>query len=232
MPRPAKSKAAPTVGPTGGVALEEAGSQKQEQRAPRAPSLLMVHPKRWQVLEGLVVPLCGDLRLAHSVNSVRQMGGKWSTKKARAQQEEAGWQIIEPRHGPLDDGKGGRTYTRCVHPPTDRDHGWYCYAWEIVPGGRVDLARTDTKGFATWLRGLVDTGVIPAPDPVVLEALQNKYLRDGGQYRAMAEKQPQYRADAERCERAAEVVGREVARLLAAAPDVGVASAPLESEEE
>jgi len=150
------------------VALDEDGPASIGRQPQRDRELLTYHPDRWCVIAGKVVPLCGNLKLIQGMNAVLTgKNGSVSLKHARAAMADNGWREIPLELGPLNDGRGGRTYIREVVPGR-----YYCHAWEVpvVPGdARVIIP--DPAAYAAWLRKLVDDGHIPGPAPHVVARL-------------------------------------------------------------
>lgn len=131
-------------------------------REPRPGFVFLFHPERWFVSHGLVVPQLKRLVLQNALNGVRQgENGRFSISTALADQAKRGWQALDP----LVDGKASYVYRAA--------EGVYLSRWETAHAGSSTVTG-DGKGYAEWLRGLVDTGKIPRPAPYVLEQLRDR----------------------------------------------------------
>lgn len=132
---------------------------------PRAPALLTVHPERWTVMQGMVVPQCGSLKLQAGINRVTTTdggngNGKLLLRDATSHLEEKGWQVL-----PAD--VDGASYITQVSPKT------FLTRWQKAFAGS-DHIEVDEVGYATWLRKLITEGKINAPKSYVLEAMASK----------------------------------------------------------
>ena len=170
----------------------------------RPPALLMAHPKRWTVLAGRVVPLCGSLHLRPGVCGIRQReDGSYSARDTIAHYQEEGWVIIpEDVDGP------GTSYLREVAPNV------WLTTWEQENPGSEHVT-CDTEGYAGWLEGLIDAGKIPAPALYVLEVYAQKLRHQVGELRDGVRAQPSRQPELDRAEADLAVV---LAKLPAAAP--------------
>lgn len=159
------------------------------QLEPRHPRLLTTHPKRWGVIAGRVVPLCGSLHLRPGVHMIRQRtDGRYMAREAQADLTEKGWTIIpEDVDGP------GTSYVREVIP------GTWLLSWEHEHPGS-DHVSSDTDGYAEWLDGLVKAGKIPGPQPYVLDALAAKMRHQLGELRDLVRAHPSRQPELDRCE--------------------------------
>ncbi|MEQ1571067.1 MAG: hypothetical protein ABMA64_35890 [Myxococcota bacterium] len=160
MPVPVRAKTSALleeVAPiTGGVSGPPAPLVK-----PEPGYYLVCWPDRWQVLEGLVVPCPSKLSLSPGANGMdADRNNRPLPEMAIAQVRTRGGVVI-----PHDIDGPGRSYLRKV-----RATGGWVSRWETLFAGSTER-RVDSKGFARWMRDLVERGVVPAPAPYVLEAL-------------------------------------------------------------
>lgn len=156
---------------------------------PRAPALLMVHPKRWTVLAGRLVPLCGSLHLQAGVCGVRQReDGSFSARDTIAWYTEDGWTVI-----PEDVSGPGTSY---LHEPVP---GVWLSIWEH-PNPGSEFVTCDTEGYAAWLEGLIDSGKIPPAAPYVLETYRAKLEHQVGELRDSVRAYPSRQPDLDRAE--------------------------------
>lgn len=123
--------------------------------------ILVAWPERWDVMEGLVVPICSHLRCSPGANAVDQdRAGRPLLQLALAQVKEKGGTPI-----PWDvDGKG-TSYLKKV-----KSTGSWISKWQTQYEGSANV-RIDSKGYAEWLRSLIDRRHIPDPQPYALEPL-------------------------------------------------------------
>lgn len=124
------------------------------------PFFIAVHPDRWKVQCGKVIPNIRRLRLTPGANAVdrdpqtrRPLAGL-----ALAQAQEHGWKVLM-----WDE----YDYLRKIK---DLPNGW-TDKWTTVYPGSGETSY-DEEGFATWIRGLVDAGKIPGPPAYVLERMR------------------------------------------------------------
>lgn len=171
---PSQPESAPAASPVPGVSMRDLGvadgvaSPELPRLDPRPPALILVHPERWTVLHGQVVPLVGRLPLVAGVGLVRSIRGRdgrpggISIQDALARKRELGWREI-----PLDvDGPG----TSYLHQPAP---GVYLTTWETAHAGSSQIT-VDGPRFARWLRALISRRQIAAPAPYVLEGLRRR----------------------------------------------------------
>lgn len=162
---------APTAAPAGPAPYVPQFAEAERSKAPRlgkrAPFLFKYHPERWTVVGGKAIPQLGALKLIPGVESVRATReGKLVKGQAQAIQEEQGWLII-----PVDVDGPGTSYLHEAAP------GVFLSRWEraFPSSSHVEV---DEKGYAAWVEGLFDRGVLPPPEPYVLERLRTKVQRD------------------------------------------------------
>lgn len=174
------------------------------QLEPRHPRLLTTHPKRWAVISGRVVPLCGSLHLRPGVDTVRlRQDGRYLAREAQAVRVEQGWTVI-----PQDVDGPGTSYLREVIPNT------WLLTWEHEHPGS-DHVSSDVDGYAEWLDGLVKAGKIPGPHLHVLDAMAAKMRHQLGELRDLVRSHPSRQPELDRCE--ADLAALE-ARIGAARP--------------
>lgn len=129
---------------------------------------------RWQVVadpdnEGAFVflPLLGRLKHEPGLGGVDKNG---DTSLAVASRSKHGWVSIDHRHCLSSDTPDGQPgYVRTWPARGGRVHET---AWQSprVVGSRVKWAK-DTNGYFRWLARLLRDGIIPPPDPAVVENL-------------------------------------------------------------
>lgn len=170
MARRIEEKKPPTPASSlrGGVASREAVPDVGNIAGPVAPRLrpepaymLVVWPERWGVIESMVVPICSKLSASRGANGVG-----WNERTKKPQLELAKAQVVEKGGTPIpwDVDGPGRSYLQQIE-------GWgWLSRWETVYAGS-DQRSVDSKGYAEWLRSLIDRGVIRRPQLYVLEAL-------------------------------------------------------------
>lgn len=147
-------------------------SSSQSPRLKAVPYfLLMHHPMGWEACEvegrGLCwVPRLKKLPITPGSNGVRQgrAGGSPDASLAIANQTSRGWRFI----------------------PEDYDGGFvdryeatggvvYLLKFESIKTiGNRSVVRCDDAAYNAWRLGLVENGVIPAPEPEVLEDLMDR----------------------------------------------------------
>lgn len=123
---------------------------------PSPPFFYKWHPERWTCMDGEWLPQLGILRVEPGVGGV--------------------------------DARGDHTIAATIA----QKHGWTLIPWEVIPdgycrafpgrSGPVHLSKwetprqitadrvqidSDTEGYRDFLRMLVSTGIIPAPDPAI-----------------------------------------------------------------
>ena len=164
-PAPVAPTASTAIGETWNPAYGEQQSAALPRLPARPPALKMFHPERWTVISGHVVPLLGDLKLQPGINRIRMTReGRFLKLEAQAAAEEQGWTII-----PHD--VDGESYIRQVAPAV------FVTRWERVFPNSAHV-ECDESGYALWLRGLIDRGVIPRPAGYVLEMLRSKRQKE------------------------------------------------------
>lgn len=156
---------------------------------PRAPRLLRVHPKRWTVLAGKVVPACAHVHLRVGVHMMKQRrDGLFLAREALADWSERGWTVIpEDVDGP------GTSYLREVLP------GTWLLRWEQEHAGSEHVS-SDLEAYAEWLRGLIRTGKIEGPKPYILEAMAAKMRQAVGELRDAVRASPSRQPELDRAE--------------------------------
>lgn len=160
---------------------------------------LVAHPDRWGVIAGQVVPMCTKLALTPGVNAMdADARGNPSPRMAIAGVETRGGKVI-----PWDIDGPGTSYLRKV-PGT----GSWISRWETQFSGSSVVA-SDAKGYAAWLRGLIERGILFDPPGYALEALIEQMGRNIERYE----------------ERGADKNGAKIARIRA---DLAVVRAELE----
>ena len=137
--------------------------------ADRPAALIMVHPERWCVLHGTVVPLPGRLSVEGGVGNVKVTNpkrGTLSISLAVAIKQKRGWQVLMPDV----DGPG----TSYLHSPCP---GVYLTRWETAHAGSSYVS-ADGPGFVRWLRSLITRGIVKPPKPYVLEKMKARIAQE------------------------------------------------------
>lgn len=136
------------------------------------PNFLLVHyPTRWMCVPstGEWLPQLAALRLEPGINGVDK---NLDDSLARARIARKGGVIIPESTAP----QGYASYVQAI----DCEGGVYhCTIWQTPRqiGDRVLPEIVDTEGYYTWLRSLVANGVVPPPEPIVLETLVDQQKR-------------------------------------------------------
>jgi len=128
--------------------------------APTPNFYLMAHPSRWGVIAGEFLPILGTMLIEPGVNCVDKRGG---VELAKAHARRNGWIVL-----PHDIVSGG--YVRRY--PVAKGF-FHCTIWEQpIQTGILAVIRRDEKGYNEFLRYLITSGIVPLPEPEVLEALE------------------------------------------------------------
>jgi len=141
----------------------------------RRQFLLAWNRNVWMVMAGMIVSALHTVRLEGGVDGCRvTRKGAIDIGSLKSNLERNGWNIIPTSAGP------GGSYIREVETdPTGqarKPRRTYISAWETAFAGSRKT-RTDTKGYAKWLRGLVKSGMIPDCPAIVAER-EAKRARD------------------------------------------------------
>lgn len=167
----------------------------------RPAALLMVHPERWGVMCGQVVPLAAKLPIMGGVANVRVVDpkrGTLSISQALAIQHKRGWQEI-----PLDVDGPRTSYLRRVLP------GVYLTRWETAHAGS-SVVTADGPGYVAWLRGLIEAGKIPRAPRYVLERLLEELRRSALELKDKVRTVPSAQVDLDRALEDIQAVEREL----------------------
>jgi hypothetical protein len=160
---------------------ELSGGTRERDPFPKVPAqspfYLVYTPDRWDVIEGQLVPSLYKLSLTPGANAVtRGAGGRPDPTDAIAGVERQGHYLL-----PWDIGGEGR-YIRAFQVGTGQDrktgaavkiYSWHT-RWEQLYAGS-DAIQSDTAGYAAWLVGLIERGLLPRPRPYVVERLRRQY---------------------------------------------------------
>ncbi len=153
--------AAGNAGPQPYIPAAPKSMAKVLPHAPRGAFVLRFHPRRWGLMDGDILPILGTLKTEDlGVNGVDKTG---NTDEAWMMSHKNGWREL-----PWDVLGPDRIYIRA----TDATGGRYFHTqWEIpqYDGDRVLASKTDHAGYYAFLRELLARGIIPQPDPAVLE---------------------------------------------------------------
>jgi hypothetical protein len=173
----------------------------------RPPFLLQVHSQRWGVIGGQVVPVCGTFKLQNGLGEVSQLtDGRFKIKAAKASAEERGWTLI-----PSDVDGPGTSYVYEAAP------GVYLTRWErCFPGS--NHIESDTKGYVAWLRKLVESGKIPAPEPYVIGRLMSRLEQEHADLIDKVGTHPSLKPRVEQLARDIAILQRELERVTPAPP--------------
>lgn len=176
---------------------------------PNQRFLLMAHPHQWTVIDGQVVPYLQRLSRAPGVSKVGRRG---ELHAALEYKRRRGWiEIPENVRNPDDPNE---TYLR-VHDG-EKGEVWTT-EWEIVyPGSKV--IKTDRKAYVAFLRDLMDRGIIPTPEPHILEEMLARMTSIHRELLDKAATVPSAAPAARRMKDQIEAVERELARVTGTAP--------------
>ena len=165
----ARIKPSPTTAPVEQFASAEPPKPKLARNLLNLPPspvfFLKYHPARWGVIGGQILPILGRLAVSPGVGAVDKRG---DTALAEAEAAKRGWrvipweaiQILHPERS---------TYVKVYEGKRGKVH---LTMWETprAVGGRVRV-HVDEEGYHEWLRALIDEGIIPPPDPDIVDAL-------------------------------------------------------------
>lgn len=150
---------------------EEAAPQMAGAAGPPPPQVVpepcfhfLFSPQRWTVIAGQVVPQLSKLEHKAGWGGVDMIGppGRERPNIGIAAARAANRGEIILQHNV--DG-AGRSYVKRV-----KSTGGWISRWETLFSGSA-ARLVDDKGYATWLRELIDRGVLPPPAPHVLAAM-------------------------------------------------------------
>jgi hypothetical protein len=141
----------------------------------QSPFWLVYAPDRWGVVEGRLIPFLYRLSATPGANGVDRAGTKPEPSAALAGVERQGHVVLDWR---ID----GKAYLRSfqVGEGVDRKTGapvkimsWHT-RWEQLYAGSKEI-ESDTGGYADWVVGLIEKGLLPKPRPYVLQRLRTMY---------------------------------------------------------
>lgn len=167
----------PSAGHLQGEAVTVGTRSASEQRPElevTPPFLLMAHPHRWMVIEGgngpELLPELATLPVEPGVGNVNEHG---DPSLAMAKRSRGDWIIIPEAMARATDTPDGRPgYVRRF---SGRRGFMHVTAWDKIKVVAGRLVRgSDQERYHAWLRRLVNDGVIPAPDPDVIEAMLDR----------------------------------------------------------
>jgi len=160
-----KPSAQVTAKPAGDMPPIAGGASQAEPRpeiVPAPPFLLLHHPRKWHVMEGLVVPILTKLVLKSGSNGVYiERNGAYNISLAIADKRSKGWTELPAN-------VDGNSYLK-----KDGMGGWITRWEEVHPG--LDYTVTDSQEYALWCRMLVDDGIIPEPHISVILRLRDHH---------------------------------------------------------
>jgi len=129
---------------------------------PASPSFFLKwHPARWYMANGRLLPCLGKLVIEPGINGVDARGGHTI---AKAEADRRGWTIIPWEVIP--DG-----YVRAYDVRGGVAH---MTRWERPKAiGNRAIIKTDEKGYHAFLQHLLDEGIVPPPDPDIVDAMSD-----------------------------------------------------------
>ncbi len=124
----------------------------------------MHHPNRWMFVDGEWLPQLAKFQIEPGLNAVDKRGDHTI---AKAQAEKKGWTLL-----PWDCIPELGAYIR----EFDGRNGYvYLSAWEQVKQvGTQTYIKSDEAGYRDFLRELLKRGIVPAPDPDVLDQIKER----------------------------------------------------------
>lgn len=142
--------------------------------APNAPFFLKFNPRRWTLLEGVVVPLLGRIPIEGGVGGVDAVGPTGGAKRpepkpALDHARDRGEIVILHEV----DGEG-TSYLKYEEVKGGRHHHT---KWETTHSG-LDVTTCDMPAYVKWLVSLQERKIIPAPERVDIEGLLARVERD------------------------------------------------------
>jgi hypothetical protein len=149
---------------------------KAAQSAVNAPSeprfFFCVHPSRFEVIDGRLLPNLTKFRIAAGTNGVKQNGDYFV---AKANFEQRGWTVLGWDCLPEFEAFGEK-YTEYLQYFEGIAGPIYTEIWNrpIQTAGGSPTWRFDKEGYRAFLKAIVDAGVTPEPDPTLLEAIETK----------------------------------------------------------
>lgn len=156
--RPSESEAAEATPELGGT---KRGMELPPTGAPMPPFYLAIHPLRWIVMAGQVIPAARTMSLRPGVGGVdSDQAGRPRPSTALAEAEEQGWTVI-----PWDVQGPGTSYLRRVKATG----GWITKWMTLHPG--TDEITVDEEGYAAFWAKLIADGQIDPPAPWVLDRM-------------------------------------------------------------
>ena len=136
--------------------------------------LLMAHPHRWMVIDGEdgpeLLPELATLPVEPGIGNVNEFG---DPSLAVAHRSRKDWIVIpetQARASDTTDGNPG--YVRRYRGRRGLTHLTAWSTLRVVAGKAI--YGTDTVRYYAWLRRLLRDGVIPAPDPDIIEAMLDR----------------------------------------------------------
>ena len=138
------------------------------------PFLLMAHPNRWMVIEGEdgpeLLPELATLPVEPGIGNVNE---HTDPSLAIAHRTRRDWIIIPNAQArPSDTPDGNPGYVRRYRGRRGLTHLTAWNTLRVVAGQAIH--GTNQKSYYAWLRRLLRDGVIPAPDPDIIEAMLDR----------------------------------------------------------
>jgi len=144
------------------------------------------HPARWVVMDGEILPMLGRLTGEPGVNGTNKNG---DTVGAEINARRRGWTVI-----PWDAVAGG--YVRVYDGRRGPVH---LSRWETPKQiANRTLIKSDLEGYKVFLRQLMADGIIPPPDPDILDAMAEGHRSSISRQSAKARTDPTIAAAVER----------------------------------
>lgn len=167
----ATTQPAPTQTADGGAVVDLGGTVAQTSaNMPNHPGndpfYLAVHPMRWMVLGGAVVPDLIQLTATPGANGCAMAGGRLDASGLISQAQASGRIVLTNTSEYL-------RRTVCT------GGAYYHTRWErLIPGSSALMP--DTAGDVAWRLSLIERGIAPRPSLAALTVLRERYATEFG----------------------------------------------------
>lgn len=193
------------------VELGDVGGPKNQlpALAPNAAFYIAIHPNKWFVADGLLVP---NYKMAHLMNGVQcaqQDGATTNMSIPKDFLAARGYTVVPTRNGP-----GGRSYLKAVDVKGGKH---FCTVWETARAGE-SATEFDNKAFHDWAWNEVKAGRLPPPATAGLRRLRQDVAQQHAKAASRAKVSAEGEADAALTAAALKVIDAALAKLRAAAP--------------
>lgn len=193
------------------VDLGDVGGPKNQLPAltPNTPFYIAIHPNKWIVADGLLVP---NYKMAHLMNGVQcaqQDGASTNMSIPKDFLAGRGYTVVPTRNGP-----GGRSYLKAVDVKGGKH---YCTVWETARAGE-SATEFDNKGLHDWAWAEIKAGRLPPPATAGLRRLRQDVAQQHAKAASRAKVSAEGEADAQLTAAALKVIDAALAKLRAAAP--------------